>query len=182
MVTDLPARASAGPPEPAGPGGPPPAAEVPRRKVLLFQAAGEWFALPLDRVREVCPRAAITRVPRAPAQVLGVMNLRGRAAVLLDLPRCMDLPAGEGGAEQVVLFDLGDPDLAVGVLADRVDQVVEVEMRGTAGSPGPAGSGGDGEGAELVEAKGHVATLLDPTRVMAIALPGVAGGGAGEAG
>jgi len=175
VLMDLPARAGTPAPAAAGPALP----AVPRRKLLLFRAAGEWFAVALDRVREVCPRSSITRVPRAPAQVLGVMNLRGRAVVLVDLPRCLSLPAGGADADHVILFDLGDPDLAVGVLADRIDQVVEVEVKGPAGSP----DRGEGvEGPELVEAKGHVATLLDPTRVVAVALPGAASGGAGDAG
>lgn len=181
MMADLPARVEAAVPEAAGRAVPAAPSGGLRRKVLLFRTVGEWFGLPLDRVREVCSRAAITRVPRAPAQVLGMMNLRGRPVVLLDLPRCLDLPGGGGDADHVILFDLGDPDLTVGILADGVDQVVEVEVRGSEGSSGP---GGDvaGEGSELVEAKGHVATLLDPVRVMAVALPGVVGGGAGESG
>jgi purine-binding chemotaxis protein CheW len=148
--------------------------------VLLFGVAGEWFALPLDRVREVCPRAAITRVPRAPSQVLGVMNLRGQPVVLVDLPRCLNLPGGGPDAPQVVLLDLGDQDLAVGLLADRIDQVVEVEAQGPAGGHGPEGPGGEG-GPELVELGGHVATVLDPIRLLGPALPGVASGGSGEA-
>jgi purine-binding chemotaxis protein CheW len=148
--------------------------------VLLFRAAGECFALALDRVREVCPRTAITRVPRAPSQVLGVMNLRGRPVVLVDLPRCLNLPGGGPDAPQMVLLDLGDPDLAVGLLADQIDQVAEVDVQGPGGAPGPEGPAGV-EGAELVEVGGHVATLLDPMRLLVPSLPGVAGGSPGEA-
>ncbi len=178
-LTGVPARVGA-----PGPGGgiavPADPAAAPRRKVLLFRTAGEWFAVTLDRVREICARAAVTRVPRAPAQVLGVMNLRGRAVILLDLPRCLGLPPGGGEAPHVVLLDLGDPDLAVGVLADRIEQVAEVGLRGAAGALGPDGPG-RAEGPELVEVEGRVATVLDPMRVLATALPGVAGGGTGEA-
>lgn len=172
-LSGVPARV-----EGSGPGGGPQLPslppEAPRRKVLLFRAAGEWFAMGLDRVREICPRAPITRVPRAPAQVLGVMNLRGRPVVLVDLPHCLGLRAGGADAPQVVLLDLGDPDLAVGVLAERIDQVVEVELRG-------GEDAGGAEGPELVEVQGRVATLVDPVRALARALPNVAGGGPGVA-
>ena len=137
-VTGFPAPLGAAPPVPAA---------APRRKVLVFRAAGEWFAVALARVREVCPRAPVTRVPRAPAQVLGVMNLRGRVVTLVDLARCLDLPADGGAGAHVVLLDLGDPDLAVGLVADRIDQVVEIG--------------------------GRAVTLLDPVQVLAQALPGV---------
>ena len=179
-TTGLPARAGApaGGGAPGGPEGPP--VQRRRRKVLLFRAAGESFALPLERVREVCARSAITRVPRAPSQVLGVMNLRGRPVVLVDLPRCLHLPGGGPDAPQMVLLDLGDQDLSVGLLAERIDQVAEMEAPGALGGPGPDGPGG-AEGRDLVEVGGHVATLLDPIRLLAPALPGVASGGAGEA-
>ena len=176
-----------GPPALAGA---PPAAGAPlvpegiptarRRKALLFRVAGECFALPLERVREVCPRTAITRVPRAPSQVIGVMNLRGRPVVLVDLPRCLNLPGGGPDAPHMVLLDLGDQDLAVGLLADRIDQVVEMDGPGPGGTP-VSGRPGGADGPDLVELGGHVATLLDPMRVLAPALPGVASGGMGEA-
>ena len=137
---------------------PPPA---PRRRVLFFRASGEWFALGLEHVREVCPRAPITRVPRAPAQVVGVMNLRGRVVTVVDLARCLGLPADGGAALQLVLLELGDPELSVGLLAERIDQVVDVEALG-----------GGGEAPDLLEVGGRVATRLDPARVLGPVLAG----------
>ena len=170
-------------PGPAPPGDGPdvrePPRAVPRCKMLLFRAGGELFALALERVREVCPRAAITRVPRAPAQVLGIMNLRGRAITLVDLPRCLGLPAGAADPPHVIVLDLRDPELAVGVLAEGIHQVAEVELRGTGGGSGPDGFGG-AEGPELVEVSGRVATVLDPVRALAGTFPGVGTAGAGD--
>ena len=154
------------------------AAPAPRRKVLLFRAAGEWFALPLERVREVCPRAGVTRVPRAPAPVLGVMNLRGRVVTVVDLARCLGLPAEGEAGPHLVLLDLGDPDLSVGLPADRIDQVADLDPGAPGGSGRPEGAGG-ADGAELLEVGGHVATLLDPVRVLAPVLLGVPGEGSG---
>jgi len=170
-VTGLPAPLGAAPPVPAA---------APRRKVLVFRAAGEWFAVALARVREVCPRAPVTRVPRAPAQVLGVMNLRGRVVTLVDLARCLDLPADGGAGAHVVLLDLGDPDLAVGLVADRIDQVVDLYPDAAAGALPPAAADGGGTpGAwgkhdpQVVEIGGRAVPLLDPVQVLAQALPGV---------
>jgi hypothetical protein len=89
------------------------------------------------------------------------MNLRGRVVTVVDLARCLDLAADGRDAPHVVLLELGDPDLSVGVLAERVDQVVDVEGRG--------GAGGD---ADLLEVAGRVATRLDPARVLAPVLAG----------
>ncbi len=171
-VTGLPAR--------IGEMGVAAGAPAPRHKVLFFRAAGEWFALGLQHVREVCPRSLITRVPRAPGPVVGVMNLRGRVVTVVDLARCLDLPASGETASQVVLLDLGDPELSVGLLAERIDQVVEVEPA-FAGPPPRAETAGGREGPELLDVGGRVATVLDPARVLGSLLGGVGEGmGAGQ--
>jgi purine-binding chemotaxis protein CheW len=148
---------------------------VPRRRALLFRAAGEWFGLALERVREVCPVAPVTRVPRAPAAVLGVMNLRGRVITLLDLACCLGLTGRPEGRGHVVVLDLEDPDLAVGLVADRLDQVVEVP----GGHDAPAAPG---EGPVVVELGGRAVTLLDPARIVAQGLAVAEPDGGGERG
>ena len=50
------------------------------RRVILFQACDEWFALPIECAREVQPLDRVIRVPTAPAEILGVLNIRGRGS------------------------------------------------------------------------------------------------------
>ncbi|MEK7205464.1 MAG: chemotaxis protein CheW, partial [candidate division NC10 bacterium] len=64
------------------------------RRLILFQACDEWFGLPIEWVREIHPLDRLTRVPNAPAEILGILNLRGRVLTLLDLGGCPGIPPG----------------------------------------------------------------------------------------
>nr|MBP8274754.1 purine-binding chemotaxis protein CheW [Acidobacteriota bacterium] len=54
-------------------------------KYLTFVLAGEEYALPVGRVREITRITDITVVPRMPAHVSGVINLRGKVVPVMDL-------------------------------------------------------------------------------------------------
>lgn len=55
------------------------------REILLFELAGERFALPSADVREVVRAVTIAPLPKAPAVVEGLIDLRGRVVPVLDL-------------------------------------------------------------------------------------------------
>ena len=57
-----------------------------QRRVLVFRVGSLRLGLPLTSIREVVlPPAALSKVPRAPAALLGIMNLRGRVVAVVDL-------------------------------------------------------------------------------------------------
>ena len=60
---------------------------------LTFALAGEQFAIPILAVQEIRGWEPISRTPRAPAYVLGVMNLRGAIVPILDLRSLQRRPA-----------------------------------------------------------------------------------------
>lgn len=62
--------------------------------VLVFGLGSEDFALPVETISEVVPFAGCTPVPRAPAEVLGVINLRGVIHPVIDLRCLLGLDAG----------------------------------------------------------------------------------------
>jgi chemotaxis signal transduction protein len=53
-------------------------------RALLLPVHGEWYALPMDAVREIAPDPELTRLPLAPPALLGVFNLRGQVVPLVD--------------------------------------------------------------------------------------------------
>lgn len=83
------------------------------------------FALPMDVVAEVGRIPAVTRVPGTPSWVSGVVNWRGRILGILDLRELLGLPRGENGEGRLVV--LHRQGSTVGVVADRVDGVIEVD-------------------------------------------------------
>jgi purine-binding chemotaxis protein CheW len=83
---------------------------------VVFRVEGTLYALPLAAVREVVVTPEVfSRVPRAPAAVRGVMNLRGRVVTVVDLRRVLGAAVGTGPAAKLLLLDRGRRDLALGV-------------------------------------------------------------------
>ena len=65
--------------------------------------AGQLFGIPVLRVHDVFVPQNITRVPLAPAEVAGVLNLRGRIVTAIDVRRRLGLPAYTGEKRQMAV-------------------------------------------------------------------------------
>jgi chemotaxis signal transduction protein len=53
-------------------------------RVLIIPVNAEFYAVPMDSVRQVMQRTEVTRVPMPPSGLLGVINVRGEILPLLD--------------------------------------------------------------------------------------------------
>lgn len=82
-------------PEPPDPGEP----------YLLLQAAGRAFGVPLPDVLEVVTPRECTRLPGAPVEVLGLVNLRGRVVTVVDLATAIGLLARPEAPGRVVVVE-----------------------------------------------------------------------------
>ncbi len=54
-------------------------------QLVIFELSGEEFGIEIMQVSEIIPASKITRIPRAPECVKGIVNLRGKIIVVLDL-------------------------------------------------------------------------------------------------
>ncbi|MCA1823198.1 MAG: chemotaxis protein CheW [Mycobacteriales bacterium] len=86
------------------------------------------FALPMDAVAEVGRLPALTRVPGVPPWVAGVANWRGRVLGIIELRGLLGIPADADAGQSARLVLLQQGGAAVGVLTDRVDGVIEVDL------------------------------------------------------
>jgi purine-binding chemotaxis protein CheW len=104
---------------------------------VLFRVDGRRYALPLSAVREVVVTPELfTRVPRAPAVVTGVINLRGRVVTVVDLRGVLGLGSAVSPAPKLLLLDQGRRDLALGVT--EVEGIEQLECLDN-GAPDPTG-------------------------------------------
>ncbi|HKA66753.1 MAG TPA: chemotaxis protein CheW [Solirubrobacterales bacterium] len=87
---------------------------------VRVRAGGEHYALPVERVREIAKIGQITPVPGAPAEVLGVWNLRGDVMAVIDLATLLGL---DRGAELGRIVVAEEGDLRAGL---AVESVVDV--------------------------------------------------------
>jgi purine-binding chemotaxis protein CheW len=98
---------------------------VPESQLVVFKLAGEQFAAPITRVREILRPVRFTRMPRSAGFVRGLFNLRGQVLPLLDLRSRLGLPEaglpeGKDRSRVVVVEASGE---ALGI---QVDEVLEV--------------------------------------------------------
>jgi len=96
---------------------------------LTFCVAGEEYAVGILRVREILQYTGVTRVPRMPSWVRGVINLRGSVVPVVDLAVRFGLPPSEITRSACVVITevrLDGQAVVVGLLADAVSQVVEL--------------------------------------------------------
>jgi purine-binding chemotaxis protein CheW len=130
------------------------------QQFIVFRLGGGEYAIPIGAIDEVTRRPEeLTRVPKAPAFVEGVMNLRGAVIPVIDQRRRFDLPAAEPNSRQriiVITFD----GLRAGFLVDGVSELLKIP----ASAIGPAPELSE----EQVRLISRVANLEDQDRMILI--------------
>lgn len=106
-------------------------------QLVSFEVAGQEYAAPIERVQEIVQAPTeYTRLPHTPSTVLGVMVLRSRLLPLLSLRALFGLETVElQEHHRVVVLQLAGK-VAVGVVMDRVNEVLRVSK--TVQEPVPA--------------------------------------------
>ncbi|WP_243312492.1 chemotaxis protein CheW [Fundidesulfovibrio agrisoli] len=97
---------------------------------LTFTLGEEVFALDIASVREVLELTPITKVPRTPEHIRGVINLRGRAVPVVDVRLKFGMPAAESTVDTCIIIvevNLGGEQAVLGALADSVQEVMDIE-------------------------------------------------------
>ena len=90
---------------------------------VTVKTADQLFGLPLGRVRDVFVPQGLSRVPLAPPEVAGVLNLRGRIVTALDLRRRLGLPPRGEGAPTVAV-GIEERGELYGLIADQIGDVL----------------------------------------------------------
>src|SRR3954470_23251347 len=103
---------------------------VETRQYLTFKLGEEVFAIDVAKVREVLDFTAITKVPRTPDFMSGVINLRGNVVPVVDLRLCFEMSHTEKTVNTcivVVEMILEGESTVIGALADSVEEVIDLE-------------------------------------------------------
>lgn len=95
---------------------------------VAFELMNQIFAVDVTNVREVLDMQAISCLPNAPSDLLGMIDVRGEGIAVIDLPVRLGFirrTVPEDG--RIVVFELGgSAKKPLGVIADRVLGVVEI--------------------------------------------------------
>jgi purine-binding chemotaxis protein CheW len=95
------------------------------KRLATFTIEGRSFGVDVTRVQEVLRPQHVTRVPLAPPQVAGLINLRGEIVTALDLRiRLGSQTRAEDGAMNVIMTTEHGP---VSLLVDEAGEVLAVD-------------------------------------------------------
>lgn len=138
-------------------------------KFLTFQLGGEVYGLEILKVQEIMGLIAITRVPKTPPFIRGVINLRGKVIPVVDLRVKFGMERQEDTDRSciiVVQVHRAGHQITMGAIVDEVSEVIDIS--GDQVEPAPEfGSVVDTEfilGIGKVDQK--VVLLLDVDRVL----------------
>ena len=105
------------------------------RDFVTVTIAGQLFGVPVLMVQDVLGPQKITRIPLAPPEVAGALNLRGRIVTAIDVRRRLGLPRHESRHECMsVVVDCGGE--LYSLIVDVVGEVLS--LPNDAYEPNPA--------------------------------------------
>lgn len=99
------------------------------QQYLTFGLAEEVFALETGSVREVIELVPVTRIPRTPPFMRGVINLRGHAVPVVDLRVKFDMPLVKDTVNTCIIIvdvEIDDENCFMGAIVDSVREVFEM--------------------------------------------------------
>ena len=92
---------------------------------VTFFTGGQSFSIDIRQVREIRRWSAVTPLPHAPAEVLGMMNLRGSVIPIFDLAVRFGLDRTPDNARNVVVIAAHESQ-TVGLLVESVSEILSV--------------------------------------------------------
>jgi purine-binding chemotaxis protein CheW len=111
--------------DPTGASAPPRAVPQDNGEFVSVTVAGQLFGIPVLQVQDVLGPQRITRIPLAPAEVAGSLNLRGRIVTAIDLRTRLRLPPlPEGKSGMSVVVDYGGE--LYSIMVDSVGEVLSL--------------------------------------------------------
>ncbi len=120
-------------------------------QLVTFRLGNEEFSVDILKVQEIIRDMELTRVPRAPDFVEGVINLRGRVIPVIDLRKRFGFESSEKTSEtRIIVIDVNDRTVGL-----RVDGVSEV-LRLPADTVEPAPTLVTGAGSDYISGVGKV--------------------------
>lgn len=94
-------------------------------QVVVFKLKDEQFAVETSKVQNISESMTVTKVPKAPAYVKGLINLRGSVLSLLDINLLLDIGENEAAQQSTIILKLEDD--IIGISVDEVDEVLEAD-------------------------------------------------------
>ena len=114
------------------------------KQIVTFTIEDEEYGIFIEKVQEINRYTNVTRVPKTPAFVEGIVNLRGEVIPLIDLRKRFELPVRDKDEfTRVIIANLSS--IRVGFVVDFVDEVLRVSADSIDSVPAVLGAGVDSQ-------------------------------------
>jgi purine-binding chemotaxis protein CheW len=107
-------------------------------QLVAFGVGSGEYALDIMRIKEIINPVAVTPIPKAPAFIEGVIELRGAILPVVDVRKRFDLPPSPPVRAMkylIVGIDIGETRMIVGLVVDRVSEPLRVPRSEIKGAP-----------------------------------------------
>lgn len=95
-------------------------------QLVTFDLGEESFAVDIHAVREINRMIELTRVPNSPAEIMGVINLRGKIFPVVDLRNKFGFPeTAHNEHTRIIVLEYGGRE--TGFIVDRVHEVLRID-------------------------------------------------------
>lgn len=136
-------------------------------QLVVFSLGREEFAVEVTQVREIMRMEEITRMPKSPSFVEGIINLRGQIIAVIELSKRLNLESAErGGDTRIIVVEA--EDVKVGMIVDSVSEVLRVNPEAVEPSPTLATDISAAYLQGVVKQDNRLIILLDLTKVLSL--------------
>jgi purine-binding chemotaxis protein CheW len=99
--------------------------EFKERQLVIFRLGSEEFGVDINEVREIIKLETFTKIPNAEDYIDGVINLRGKIIVIIDLEKKFGLPLTERNKDsRIIVIEVGDS--TIGMIVDGCNEVLRL--------------------------------------------------------
>lgn len=147
----------------------PEASATDEQQVLVtLTVADQLCGVPVLAVRDVLGEQSITRIPLAPPEIAGSLNLRGRIVTAIDLRRRLRLPPVPPGQPRMsVVAEQGGELYAL--LVDQVSEVMSLGIAAFERNPPTLGETWAAFSTGIYRLDGRLLVVLDVPKLLALA-------------
>src|SRR6266446_1182377 len=92
---------------------------------LVFTAMGQEYGIQAMRVKEISALVEITKVPKAPAYIEGILNLRGRLVSIINFRKKFEFESKEHD-EDTRFIIVEYRSFPIGIMVDSVEEVIRI--------------------------------------------------------
>ncbi len=104
-------------------------------QLVVFKLGDEEFGVEISNVQEIIRMTSITRIPQVADYINGIINLRGRIIVVINLNVIMGMKntGSNDDNTRIIVADIGDT--VVGFMVDSVSEVIRLPLKNIESAP-----------------------------------------------